>query len=610
MSYELTGAPWRRAGAALAALAGLGLALLAAQSAAATFPGANGVIAFASDRDVLLQHPQVFSVSGRGGQPRNLSRSAGDESDPAPSPDGRRIAFSHGGELWLMNAGGGGRRLLVPGGSRPVWSPNGRSIAFNAGGPGECPPPSLRCGHTVAVWIVRLDGSPPRLLEASSRNASWSPNGRRIAYEGSIDPYGSPHGVRVANADGTNRRWIARTGGRPAWSPDGRSVAYATERGIRLVRADGTRRRRVSSDGRGPIWEPRGGRLAHTCGSVVQAGGRAVSALCVVGPAGRGRRVVARGVVVDGNEAAAAWSPRGPRLAYASREGIFVVGADGRNRKRIARLQRWASISSLAWSVLGRISFGEELYFNDLEVHTVAADGSSLSSLTQNETDDFQPSWTPDGGRLAFVRLVRGRPTRPDVWVMNADGSGQRAVVRNGLEPSWTVDGRRLVFTRYNAGSGSTYSAEVSTGREELLVAGGYHGTPSPDGARLAFVRGPLGSSSVAVAALDGSGEKVLARGVGPVGWSPDGGTLVFSGCLLATLCTVGIDGFVERIPVGEPWPHVGSYSPDAATLVFSSGTQYPASRIEVVTLDGSGRRVVTAARGRNQDPAWQPVPR
>lgn len=242
------------AGAVLATCAGVSIALVAAGSASATFPGRNGLIAFQSDRHPLLNHPQVFSLAIRGGKRRNLSASLADDLDPSPSPDGRQIAFSRHGDLWLMNANGSSQRLLARGASRPVWSPNGKTLAFNGDGPGDCPPGAFRCGRLVAVWTVRRDGSGLRRFGPTTRNASWSPSGRWLAYEGAIDPYGDAHGVRVARADGSHARWVARAGGQPAWAPNGRLIAYSGDHGVELVRPDGTGRRRLDRSGRSPSW--------------------------------------------------------------------------------------------------------------------------------------------------------------------------------------------------------------------------------------------------------------------------------------------------------------------------------------------------------------------
>lgn len=510
-----------------------------------------------------------------------------------------------------MNANGSDQRPLIPGGNHPVWSPDGRMIAYNGSGPGDCPPGASRCGHTVAVRIVRADGSADRVVSPSSRNASWSPSGRRVAFDAAIDPYGNSHAIHVANADGTNVRRIAGGGAvTPAWSPDGRLIAYTVNLAIYVVRPDGTKRRRLAR-GLSPLWASNGARVAYLCGP---GGRRERFALCVVDAVGRGRRVVARGVL------GAAWSPRGLRLAYARPNGVFVVNADGSGRRRLARKEAGVSIRSLAWSADSRrlvLAQGRE--YNDLEIHTAHADGTNVKPLTNNAVHDLQPSWAPDGRQLAFVRM---RGSFADIWLMDASGRGQRLVVRDGFNPSWTRDASRIVFSRWIRGGTrlySTYSVSVSGADEQLLVSDGAFGALSPDGAKLAFLRSSPSPTpfpapeQLFIAAADGSGANPLttAAATDSLSWSPDSGTLVFSGSPSGGTTPSGL--YVIRVD-GSGFKHLvsnagsPSFSPDGAALTFA--TQGPlGTQVEVSAVDGSTRRVILAARGRNVDPDWQPLP-
>jgi Tol biopolymer transport system component len=313
-----------------------------------------------------------------------------------------------------------------------------------------------------------------------------------VAYEAAIDPYGNAHAIHVANADGTNVRRVAGGGATvaaspasPAWSPDGRLIAYGVNRAIYVVRPDGTGRRRLIRGASQPwasaLWASDGARLAYLCG---RARPSRTFALCVVGTTGRGRRVIARDVL------GAAWSRRGLRLAYARRDGIFVVNADGRVRKRLARKEAGVSIRSLAWSADNRrlvLTQGRD--HNDLEIYSAESDGTHVKALTNNAVNELQPSWAPDGRQLAFVRM---RGSLGDIWLMDASGRRQRLVVQDGFSPSWTPDASRIVFTRWIRGSTgpySTYSVSVSGADERLLVSDGAFSAPSPDGAKLAFLR-------------------------------------------------------------------------------------------------------------------------
>ena len=86
---------------------------------------------------------------------------------PAWSPDGARLAFVTRGEVWVADADGTHRALLVPRGADPAWAPDGRRLAFS------------RDGY---VWTVRADGLDERRL-ARGGHPAWSPLGRRIAFD-------------------------------------------------------------------------------------------------------------------------------------------------------------------------------------------------------------------------------------------------------------------------------------------------------------------------------------------------------------------------------------------------------------------------------------------
>jgi Tol biopolymer transport system component len=89
----------------------------------------------------------------------------------------------------------------------------------------------------------------------------------------------------------------------------------------------------------------------------------------------------------------------------------------------------------------------------------VKADGSGLRNLTPKPVGAAyaDPAWSPDGRKIAFVS---DRDGNSEIYVMNANGSGQRSLTRNpayDADPAWSPDGRKIAFVSNRDGNYGVY---------------------------------------------------------------------------------------------------------------------------------------------------------
>ena len=160
----------------------------------------------------------------------------------------------------------------------------------------------------------------------------------------------------------------------------------------------------------------------------------------------------------------------------------------------------------------------------------------TTARLTSNPRAlDTDPAWSPDGRRIAWAS---GRPGALDLYAMDADGRGKRALVRgpgNDREPAWSPDGRRLAFaSTRETGSYDLWAVPAAGGEpERLLAAPGHQRGPAwaPGGLRLAYASSANGNTDVWTVSAAGTAPRRLTRAAafdGRPAWSPDGRAVAF----------------------------------------------------------------------------------
>jgi TolB protein len=330
-------------------------------------------------------------------------------------PASPEIAFSHTGSIQLMRPDGSGvAALTTPTGeaedSQPAWSPDGSRLAFVR---------SVERGDLASrSQLILLDASGERPFTELSKNVAyapaWSPDGRRIAFarwRGEEDRYSSE--IVLASLDGGQERVLRRIRldrrlsavGEPAWSPDGARIAYtrtALDRSyhfrssLYVIGAGGGAPELLASDAGGAAWSPDGSRIAFSstrdrngdwCGSdeCVYTG-----ELYVMDSDGSNPLRLTHS---RGDDRSPSWSPDGRRIVFAS----------NRNNR-------------------------DDPPGEDMEIYTIGADGSCLTWLTNGAPQSAYPAWRPPR-RTRSRRRHAARLRDRRGWRSNRRECGRAALI-------------------------------------------------------------------------------------------------------------------------------------------------------------------------------------
>jgi PGF-pre-PGF domain-containing protein len=262
----------------------------------------------------------------------------------------------------------------------------------------------------------------------------------------------------------------------------------------------------------------------------------------------------------------------------------------------------------------GRIVFSSERDGNP-EIYVMNPDGSGQTRLTDNVAGDLDPSWSPDGSRIAFASYRSYRDGNPEIYVMNADGSGQIRLTDNVAEyPAWSPDGSRIAFFSNRDGNPEIYVMNADGSGQINLTnndTGEWNLSWSPDGSRIAFTAERDGNYEIYVMNADGSGQIRLTEDAydWKPSWSPDGSRITFVSERDGNpeIYVMNADGSGQtRLTDTYAGDSDPSWSPDGSRITFVSDRDGN-HEIYVINADGSGQTRLTNSYASNVSPDWGP---
>jgi tricorn protease len=412
---------------------------------------------------------------------------------PDISPDGRWVAFSYLGDLWVVEAIGGVARSLTRHESyhiHPVFSPDGRTLAFS----------SNRHGGYDVFTIPFEGGRPTRLTSDSASDIvnGWSPDGKSILFSSLRNP-GFPAAYEIYSMPvegGRAQRITVAEGREGVFSPRGNQIAYSRGPGtwyrkgyrgsssddVWLCNIDGSNNRRLTSfegQDNSPMWSADAGTVYYVSEVF---GSPANIVRQKADPAAKPEQVTFH---KDDAVRRARISLNGEWIVYECGPDLWIVSTRSPNPRKLAievhaddkaNIERKATYTSSATEYAPSPDEKHMAFVVHGEIFLVPTAGGKATRLTDNPAYDHGISWAPDGKAIIFLSDRNGHE---DIYELTSDDADNPEIVK-----AHKFKVRQLTNTP-EAESGISYSPD---GKKIAFLRGGKLWTMNPDGAEAKII--------------------------------------------------------------------------------------------------------------------------
>ena len=553
------------------------------------------------------------------------------------SVDGKWIAFSSTksgySNIYTKQVTGGGEPHQITSGDwtdlTPIWSHDNEQIAFIS-----------NRGNQWAIWTVPAGGGPLTLLKpidsSFGKLRHWSKDGKTIYY--SID-----HNLFTLDLE--SKQTAQLTSFDPATSssqdfsisPGEDRIAYADSKDgqfdIWMMPIDGGTPVQVTNDmaqDKHPVWHTDGDRIIYSSNR------DGAYQICVAHLDGGGIEQI---LSSDSDRLAPDVSPDGSRIIYHSTKeesDLWRVTLDLAGESEVTSdsgPEFWPDISPDGKNILFQAGGGSErLTSCSLKIKPTAIEGQQI----QVAADGFDSKWSPDGSKLAFLRVLADQY---NIWWMPAAGGEANQLTSAGMTPSqysifpynraeiggysWSLDSAKIAYCSSKSGEGNIWIAsldgsadqKVSNNTDSKLV---YHRPLwSQDGARVVSILAPRANSvdenSTWKLWVSGTEDAGVIYSSGSylrlIGWSPSAGAVLLAVDeapersakpkdikLIQVSITEGNEQFIA--PLKMAYPTNIKASPDGKHLAFVSRQDGRDNIWIILTTGGEASKLTT-----NTDP-------